>query len=248
MSGRIIHCAQGSAEWFQARCGRATASEIVSVLSFLKRGDKKGGESEKRKGYKAELISEILTGQCDMTGYVSDYMQNGTDLEPFARAAYETRFDREVDQVGFIIHPTIERSGASPDGMIDTNGGLEIKAPAPKTHLLYLNAKTLPEDYEPQVMWNIACAEAEWWDFASFCPKYPRNIQLFTVRCYRNDARIAELDAAVRQFNEEIDAEIENLRREYGDFVIPAQMAAKTQSDDGTGITDDDIDWAMKNL
>lgn len=211
----IVQCAQGSQTWFQARCGKVTASEVGNVMAFLKKGEKKGGDTAARLAYKYKLIAEILTGTTDMDGYMSDCMRDGNEYEPIARAAYEYRNDVSVDQVGFIIHPTIKRFGCSPDGLIAPNGGLEIKSPKTKTHIGYMLAGTLPPDYEPQVMTNIACAAADWWDFTSYGIRMQKRYQLLTVRVYRDDKRIAEIEQGVLSFWQEVDDLLGEIRRLY---------------------------------
>lgn len=211
---KIIHCTQGEGDWLQARTGRVTASEVGAALSTLvrngKEGRKAGDSSAEREHYMAALVGEILTGSAS-EHYVSKDMDRGTQQEQFARAAYEARFEVMVDQVGFVLHPTIDRSGASPDGIIDINGGLEIKVPRIDTHVRYARAGVLPSEYEPQVMWNIACAEREWWDFISFCPEMPPRHQIFRKRVYRDDTRIAQMVEGVLRFLSEADALIEEL-------------------------------------
>ena len=49
-------------------------------------------------------------------------MQWGVDNEPLARSAYEVAKDVLVKEVGFIDHPTITMSGASPDGLVGEDG------------------------------------------------------------------------------------------------------------------------------
>jgi len=86
----IIDCTQGDHEWFSARLGKVTASEVADAVRFLKRGDKKGEEGKTRLSYKAAIVSEILTGDPADT-FVSKYMERGTELEPYARTAYEIK-------------------------------------------------------------------------------------------------------------------------------------------------------------
>jgi YqaJ-like viral recombinase domain len=233
---KIISCSQGSQEWFEARAGRVTASNVADVLAFLKRGDKKGGETAARASYKAQIVAETLSGSAILDGYLSSFMQHGTEMEPFARAAYEVRNNVSVDTVGFIVHPTIDRFGASPDGLIGKDGGIEIKAPKTATHIDYMLAGILPPEYEPQVMSNIDCAEREWWDFLSFDDRLPSRHQQFKVRTYRDEARIAQIDEGVRLFLQEVDDLIGELQR------LNPEIAALPAEDYGDlGITGADI-------
>ena len=43
--------------------------------------------------------------------------------------------DRDVELAPFIAHPTIEMAGASPDGLVGTDGLVEIKCPNTATHI-----------------------------------------------------------------------------------------------------------------
>jgi hypothetical protein len=200
----IYRMEQGSAEWLAARRGRITASRMADVVNYLA----KGGEGAKRKDYRLDLIAERLTGLCE-TSFVSSEMQWGIDQEQYARARYEIENDVIVDRVGFITHPAMEFSGGSPDGLVTGNGGVEFKAPKTTTHIEWLSGGVIPEKHLPQVDWNIACGELDWMDFVSFDPRIiNRDLQVFKVRRYRDDKRIAELESEVARFNDEIEAQI----------------------------------------
>ena len=54
------------------------------------------------------------------------------------------------------------------------------------------------------MLWNMACAEREWWDFASFDPRLPEKLRLFIVRMPRDEARIDEIEREVLKLNSEI--------------------------------------------
>lgn len=222
----IVPCIQGSVEWFQARCGKVTGSEVVNVMAFGKRGDKKGSELAARADYKVSIISELLTGQPDMdSGFATDAMNRGIDEEPKACLAYEMITDDEVTQVGFVLHPTIELAGASPDRLVGTAGILEVKCPKSRTHLSYLLADQLPPEYEPQVMFELACTGREWCDFISYDRRFPRQMgRMLVKRFYRDEARIAEINGQVEQFLAECFDVIEQLRKRYGKpLVLPTE-------------------------
>lgn len=219
---KIVQCSQGGHEWFQARLGRVTSSRMADALSFLKRGEKKGGETEKRSALKGELIAEILTGQADEDRYVSDCMRWGTNYENEARSFYEMRNDALVRLAGFVLHPTIELAGASPDGLVGKDGGVELKAPKTHTHINYLRARILPPDYEPQVMWCIGCCEREWWDIASYDPRLNNRFKMMQVRTYRDDKRIEEMEDGVRLINQEVADIIGELELLYPEIIEEA--------------------------
>lgn len=208
---------QGSADWFAIRCGKVTASRVADLIAKTKTGF---GAS--RANYAAQLIAERLTGEV-AESYTNAAMQWGTDQEPEARLAYEFSTDTEVEQVAFVAHPTIEMSGASPDGLVGNEGMVEIKCPNTATHLDTLLTGTIPSKYETQMLWQMACTGRSWCDFVSFDPRLPENMRLFVKRLPRDDARIAELEAEVMAFLFEIDATVSALVRKYG---APDTLAA----------------------
>jgi putative phage-type endonuclease len=196
---RIVDREQNSAEWIWARTGRITASRVCDMMATLKRG----GEAACRRDYRAQLIAERLTGRAE-DHYVSKEMKFGAEQEPFARTAYEIKTENTVDQVGFVFHPRLDFTGASPDGLIGDDGGLELKCPKTATHLAYMMAGTVPEDYQYQMLWNMACAERKWWDFASYDPRMPEKLRIFIVRMPRDEARIDEIEREVLKLNSEV--------------------------------------------
>lgn len=207
---KIIDVPQGSEEWKAARAGRVTASRIADVLARAR--DRKS-EGATRRNYKAQIVSEILTGRPLENGFTNRAMEEGTANEPFARATYEVRHGIAVDEVGFVLHPSIERAGASPDGLVGTDGLVEFKCPLPATHIAYLLAGEVPEEYQPQMLWEMACTGRAWCDFVSYCPHFPPSLQLFTARFPRDDKRITEMTAEVAVFLKEADEIVERLTR-----------------------------------
>ena len=212
---RIVNVEQGTDAWKDARAAKVTASKISDVMA-KGRG---GAESATRADYLTQIVTEILTGQPCEAGFTSADMQWGKENEPLARATYETREGVLVDQVGFVIHPTLDRAGCSPDGLLGWDGEdgldgiIQFKCPKTKTHIKYLMAGTVPTDYQPQMLWEMACTGAQWCDFVSFDPRLPEDLQLFVVRFKRDQTRIDAMEAEVRQFLAEVDEIVERLRR-----------------------------------
>lgn len=198
---------QQTPEWLQMRCGMVTGSRVADVLAFLK----KGGESAARRNYRNAVVIETLTGRTEET-YVTPAMEFGIENEPLARAAYELAFQTEVETVGFAIHSKIARFGASPDGLVGTDGVLEIKCPNSSTHLEYLLGGVVPEEYHPQMLAEMACTDRLWADFVSFDPRLPSGMRFFVKRLNRDEARIEEMEKAVEQFISEVDVTIARLK------------------------------------
>lgn len=200
---KIIECEQGTPEWHAARAGKVTASRMSDVLSRAR--DRKSEGTTRRK-YKAQIIAEILTGLSQEDTFTNRTIEAGIENEPFARATYEVVTGLDVDQVGFVQHPTIERSGCSPDGLVGTDGMVQIKCPLPHTHIFWMLGGTVPDEHEPQMHWEIDCCEREWSEFVSYCPVFPAPLNLFRKRLPRDGKRIVELRAETTGFLREVDA------------------------------------------
>lgn len=210
---------QNTAEWLDARIGCVTASRVGDVVAVLKNGN----SSAKYHTYQMEILTEILTGK-GTEHYVSPYMDFGTEYEPIARAAYEMEKGIEVERVGFVLHPRIPRSGASPDGCVGEEGLIEIKVPAQTTHLEYLLEGVVPDDYKPQMLWQMACTERQWCDFVSYDPRMPQEFGLFVARFERDEKAITEMEARVEKFLAEVNAMSEKLLEKLGPITAPVPV------------------------
>lgn len=113
---------QRSQEWYDARLGKFTASNIKKLL-----GQK--GLGETGKSYAFELAVELLTGE--PTDVYQDFnMQRGIELEPIAFDLIKQRAEQDFDVVTNATFVSFDNdSGASPDGYKNGNP-IEIKCPA----------------------------------------------------------------------------------------------------------------------
>jgi len=192
---------QRNEEWYDDRAGKATASEFCSIMP-----GKKGAYLKAREDYMAELVTERLTG-APLASFGSKATDYGTDTEGFARNAYE--MDRGILCVvpKFMDHQTVQWCGASPDGLIGDDGGIEIKCPANSSiHLKTVLADAMPEEHIPQVQGQMWVTGRQWVDFISFDPRMPPKLQLFIKRIPRDEEYIAKLAAEVTKFLSEVDA------------------------------------------
>jgi len=196
---------QGTEAWKQERLGKVTASRVSDIIAKTKTG-----YSTSRANYMAQLIAERLTGVVQES-YVNSAMQWGTETEPQARAAYTLETDNIVSEVGFISHPTIGMTGASPDGTIGDDGLIEIKCPGTATHIETLLGDAIDKKYLTQMQWQMACTGREWCDFVSFDPRLPLELQIKIHRVNRDDVCIAELEKEVLAFLIEIENKISAL-------------------------------------
>jgi putative phage-type endonuclease len=197
---------QRTDDWFAARLGKVTASRVADVIAKTKTGYGAG-----RANYMADLVVERLTGQ-KASSFTNAAMEWGTEQEPNAKAAYAAKTGILVEDVGFIDHPTVAMSGASPDGLAE-EGLVEIKCPNTATHLEYIFEGKPPQKYVTQMQWQMACAGKPWCDFVSYDPRLPERLQLLVVRVPRDDDYIKMLEQEVTIFLQELDDKLNKLEK-----------------------------------
>jgi putative phage-type endonuclease len=200
---------QRTEEWYSARAGKVTASRVADVIARTK-----SGYGASRAAYMAELVIERITGK-PTEKFSSAAMQWGTEKEPEALSLYQVETGALVELVGFVPHPDIEGSGASPDGLIGGDGLIEIKSPNSSTHLDTLLLQKIPDRYQVQMLWQMACTGRMWCDFVSFDPRMPDHLKLFVRRFNRDDVRIKELETEVKVFIAEINQKVDDLNKLY---------------------------------
>jgi putative phage-type endonuclease len=194
---------QGTQEWLELRKGKVTASRVADILAKTKTG-----VSASRANYLMELAIQRVTGFIEES-YTNTAMQWGKDNEGTARALYEAKADVFVDQVPFIDHPTVEGFGCSPDGLVGTDGLVEIKCPNSTTHWEYFKKNVPPQKYVIQMQAQMACTNTQWCDFVSYDPRMPERSQLLIVRVARDDSFINDvMIPEITTFLNEVEVEV----------------------------------------
>jgi hypothetical protein len=167
---QVFLCEQKSAEWWDLRRGVPTASAFDRILTPTK-----AQPSAAQDAYIAELISErsefVPPFVVRDGGFLTDEMAEGIRREPEARSWYAMQTDGDVRQVGFVLS-ACGRWGCSPDSLVGEDGGLELKNPAPATHVQYLLAGGLPVEYKCQVHGQLIVTGRKFFDFVSYCPGF----------------------------------------------------------------------------
>lgn len=190
---------QGSEAWHLLRLGKCTASRVSDVMAAGK-----SGEAVTRRNYRIQLVCERLTGQKEES-YSNHHMERGVMLEPVARSLYESLNDVFVDEIAFVDHPSIAMAGASPDGLVGSNGLIEIKCPTAANHIETVLSGKSPAKYYHQMQWQMACMPTrKWVDFISYCPAVGDNLALYVYRVQRDNTYIAEMETAVAAFLNEV--------------------------------------------
>lgn len=197
---------QRSPEWFKEKLGKVSASRIADVVARTRTG-----YAASRANYMAQLVCERLTGK-QAESFSNAAMEWGVEQEGPARDAYSAKVGELVTEVGFISHPTIPMAGASPDGLVGTNGCVEIKCPSTATHIEYLFDREPPQKYFYQMQWQMACTGTEWCDWVSYDPRLPAELQLLVVRISKDTDCITILEKEVSEFLAELDGKVSKLK------------------------------------
>jgi len=206
--------AQRTPGWYAARLGKVTASRVGDLTARTR-----NGWAASRANYLNQLLAERLT-QTVVRSPVTAPMQWGIEHEEDARLAYQLYAETDVAECGFVDHPTVAMSGASPDGLVGGQGLVEIKCPTTIAHLTILVEGHVPERYLPQIHWQLSCTGREWCDFVSFDPRLFGAATLFVKRVHRDAAIVAELEQQVIEFLAEVDALVSLLDSRYGPMRI----------------------------
>lgn len=199
---------QRSNEWFAARAGKFTGSRFADLMAVTR-----SGPSTSRANLLATLACERISGTCVET-YSNAAMQRGVELEAEARSAYETHVGEIVDEAAFVLHPTLAFVGVSPDGLVGSDGLVEIKCPAAMAkHLAAINAGSHAAEYRWQVQGQLWVTDRRWCDVVSYDPRWPDELRLAITRVERDEAAIAQLEAACIAGNAEVEAIVDQLQQ-----------------------------------
>lgn len=177
---------QQTPEWFQARLGKLTASNMTAAMGIKKDGT----DYAERANLKMNILAERLTRQA-ASHYVNDAMRHGNEQEPVIKDILR-QLGYPVEDTGFIEHADIRDFGASPDGLIGEDGLIEVKCPATSTHLKWILAGVVPEEHKPQIIVQIACTGRRWCDFVSFDPRIQNPAMRIFKRRYEPTAAEVE--------------------------------------------------------
>lgn len=202
-----VEAIAGTPNWYAARRGLLTASRIADALAVLKNGK----PSESRRKLMFDLLAERVTGIA-VDHYVTPAMQWGVDNQPHAIAAYEAETGELVGPELFVLHPTIDWAGATPDGLVGSDGLIEVKCPTTPKHLTWVMAGEVPEEHQPQMIFQLACTRRQWVDFVAYDPRVAGKAQLFIRRFEPPKSEIERIEEGARRFLAELAAMSEQLR------------------------------------
>ena len=172
----LIDVEQRTPEWFDARKGRLTASNMGA---WLTKNDKTSAKA--RRTAAASVLAD-LAGFPDPPVFVSADIQRGIDWEPQAIQEFSRLTGLAVDPIGF-AQSKHGLFGASPDGLIlETGEGLEIKCPRASKLIEYHQSGGLPDTYRDQVHGTMAVLGCKAYHFFA----YHEGLPSFHVRVERD--------------------------------------------------------------
>lgn len=195
----LLDCQQGTPEWFAIRRGLPTASQFSRIVTAS------GKPSSSQDALIGELIDELVNPNSDYGFDGNSHTARGKELEPKARNWYRFVTGSNVVEVGFVLRDD-RLIGCSPDSIVDDCGGMEIKAPEGKKHVMWMLDGALPEEHKQQVHGSLAITGLDFWDFVSYCPGYkPFRVRVLPdkyteIMRKELDAFVARLEKAKAQF------------------------------------------------
>ncbi len=190
---KIVPCSQGTNEWLFARAGIVTASDLGNLVSPTW----KARTGQMPESYLYEKLAERCMGAPIESGGIGWAGEQGSVLEKEALPWLSFTRDIKIERVGFVTTDD-GLMGCSPDGLIGEDGGLEAKCPQPSTHLKYLLAGGVPDQYLAQVYGSMYVTGRAWWLFMS----YSRNFPPLVVKVERDEKIMEAIAFAVLGFND----------------------------------------------
>lgn len=174
---------QQSPEWYAARSGILTASDMAKIITAKKL---EYAENQTARDHLNELLAQRITGYVE-PHFRSDHMLRGLDDEKEAKDIYEKHYG-QVKECGFVTNArhgfTI---GCSPDGLVGDEGGLQVKSRLAKFQIETIIAGVMPDEFRIQVQTELLVTERKWWDFVS----YSGGLHMLSL-CIYPDAEVQE--------------------------------------------------------
>src|SRR6185312_8854129 len=218
-------------QWYDHKKGRISASGMNDLANYTKGG----AESAKRETYRYRLCAERTTRILQNNKPPTPAMQWGIDQEQFALQMFEKSCDLFVIPVGFVLHPTMDFAGASPDGLIE-DATLEVKCPESTTYIKWKLSKGVPEEHVKQMQWQMACTGRQKGIFIGYDPRQPEGNRIFFRDLPRDNEMIAKLEAEAIKMNAEVEAMIRDMGLpptqwliEDGELTLPSKYAPKSK-------------------
>lgn len=206
---------QRSPHWFKSRVGLVTGSNVGAIIGC--------DPFREPEDVMRAMVRSYHGAESEFTGNVAT--EYGNFYEEGARIDYQLWSGNAVESCGFFISDTSPQwLGASPDGLINDDGLLEIKCPYRMRNGTGV-FKTISEQphYYAQIQIQLFVTERQWCDFFQWCP------QAHVVeRVQRDNLWLTENLPILRAFWEEYLGQVYNPHHlESKRKVIENEMAGK---------------------
>lgn len=158
---------QRSPEWINERLGLPTSSRFKEIITSTGKPTKK----ERRQKYLYELAGEIQTGR-PADRFVTYKMKEAAEREEYSLLHYELTHYEECRRVGLCYKDEHKMFGASPDLLIEPDGGLETKDAEPHVQIeRFLNGWNGKAEHYHQVQGCMFVCGRKWWILRSYCER-----------------------------------------------------------------------------
>jgi hypothetical protein len=197
---RLHDAEQGSDEWHALRCGVLTASHVKDIVTPTL----KLAANDKTRALANKVAIQRITGFPEET-FTTDTMLRGHIDEDVARRIYSEKYDI-VTEIGFITNDRLPFLGYSPDGLVGSDGLIEVKSRAPHLHLASIveNEETaggaVPKEFMAQIQAGLLISGRAWCDFLSFSHGLP----MMRVRVFPDENYQAAIAQAAAEFEETV--------------------------------------------
>jgi hypothetical protein len=198
---------QYSVEWDNVKCGVLSASKIEKIITPSKM---KFAENDGCRDLVDNIACQRLLGKRS-SEFLSYDMRRGLVEEETARDLYSKNY-APVKECGFITNNEWGfLLGASPDGVVGEDGGIEVKSRYPRLQFGVIRSAKVPDEFRFQVQTTLLITKRPWWDFIS----YAGGMNMLTIRVEPDKSVQDPILEAATIFEERVKVAVE----EYGNRI-----------------------------
>jgi len=161
---------QKSWDWFKARAGKVTGSELGNLITD--KLEPRKWTTKMPQSYLHRKVAEKWRGEVLQSFGGNQQTDQGVIYEEQARNYFASLLESDIETVGG-IESDDGHCWCSPDGLISERIGLEIKCGNADTHVGWLLNGGLPEEHALQVHFALSVSGFEQWQFLSWCKDFP---------------------------------------------------------------------------
>lgn len=213
---------QRSREWFIARLGKFTGSQIGKLMGKTRMASAEFTDTAL--GYIQRVASERLVSKAILENtdevffeYINwanptnKAMQRGVDMELPAKVELEMLLKHQIKDLPSIVCEECPSFSCSPDGIINGKVCVEIKCPSQETHAKYGTMKSSDDlkkvnsDYYYQCQSEMLVTKTSKLIFCSYCPECENPLYVIMI-----DAD-EEVQNAILEKVKKADAEVEKI-------------------------------------